>query len=67
MCPKINYIVRAVGNSGLIFSPLIPWNVNALMMTAVLGVNTIEYFAYAFFPLLIPLSNLLVTYLAERG
>lgn len=64
---KREEMARALGDSGLIFSPLIPWNVNALMMTAVLGVNTIEYFPYAFFPLLIPLSNLLVTYLAERG
>jgi len=57
---------RAVGDSGLIFSPLIPWNVNALMMTAVLGVNTIEYLPFAFFPLLMPLSNLLVTYLEHN-
>ena len=59
-------MARALGDSGLIFSPLIPWNVNALMMTAVLGVNTIEYFPYAFFPLLMPLSNLLVSYLEQR-
>jgi len=59
-------LARAVGDSGLIFSPLIPWNVNALMMTAVLGVNTIEYLPFAFFPLLMPLSNLLVTYLEHN-
>lgn len=56
-------LARALGDSGLVFSPLIPWNVNALMMTAVLGVTTMEYFPYAFFPLLMPLSNLLVSYL----
>lgn len=58
-------LARAVGDSGLIFSPLIPWNVNALMMTAVLGVNTIDYLPYSFFPLLMPLSNLLITYLEK--
>ncbi len=58
-------LARAVGDSGLIFSPLIPWNVNALMMTAVLGVNTVEYLPFAFFPLLMPLSNLLVTHFEE--
>jgi len=36
------------------------------MMTAVLGVNTIEYLPFAFFPLLMPLSNLLVTYLEHN-
>jgi len=60
-------MARALGDSGLIFSPLIPWNVNALMMTAVLGVNTIEYFPFAFFPLLMPLSNLLISYLEEKN
>jgi NhaC family Na+:H+ antiporter len=59
-------LARALGDSGLIFSPLIPWNVNALMMTAVLGVGTIEYFPYAFFPLLMPLSNLLLTFIEQR-
>ena len=59
-------MARALGDSGLIFSPLIPWNVNALMMTAVLGVNTIEYFPYAFFPLLMPFSNLLLSYLEQQ-
>jgi len=60
-------LARALGDSGLIFSPLIPWNVNALMMTAVLGVSTAEYFPYAFFPLLIPVSNIFVTYIEERN
>ena len=59
-------LARALGDSGLIFSPLIPWNVNALMMTAVLGVSTIEYFPFAFFPLLMPFSNLLISFLEEK-
>jgi NhaC family Na+:H+ antiporter len=63
---KRKELARALGDSGLIFSPLIPWNVNALMMTAVLGVTTVEYFPYAFFPLLMPFSNLLVSYVEEK-
>ncbi|RCW58679.1 Na+/H+ antiporter NhaC family protein [Halanaerobium sp. ST460_2HS_T2] len=63
---KRKELARALGDSGLIFSPLIPWNVNALMMTAVLGVTTVEYFPYAFFPLLMPFSNLLVSYVEEN-
>ncbi|MFW5993723.1 MAG: Na+/H+ antiporter NhaC family protein [Halanaerobiaceae bacterium] len=54
-------LARALGDSGLVFSPLIPWNVNALMMTAVLGVDTFSYAPFAFFILLMPLSNILVT------
>jgi NhaC family Na+:H+ antiporter len=55
-------LARALGDSGLVFSPLIPWNVNALMMTAVIGVNTLDYMYFAFFILLMPFSNLLVSY-----
>ena len=60
---KREELARALGDSGLVFSPLIPWNVNALMMTAVLGVATFDYAPYAFFILLMPFSNILVTVL----
>ena len=50
---------RALGDSGLILSPLIPWNVNALMMVGILGVGTLEYMPYTFLPLLLPLSGAL--------
>ena len=57
---------RSLGDSGLILSPLIPWNVNALMMTAVLGVSTLQYFRFAFLPLLLPISSLIFAYFQEK-
>lgn len=48
---------RALGDSGLILSPMIPWNINGLMMTGILGVSTLNYFPFAFLPLLLPLSS----------
>ncbi len=60
-------LARALGDSGLILSPLIPWNVNALMMTAVLGVKTIDYLPYAFLPLLLPITNLIFAFFAREG
>ena len=59
-------LARALGDSGLIVSPLIPWNVNALMMTAVLGVNTINYFKFAFLPLLVPLTGIFYGFLSKE-
>lgn len=47
-------LARALGDSGLILSPLIPWNINGLMMTGILGVPTLHYLPYAFLPLLLP-------------
>ena len=63
---KRKELARALGDSGLVFSPLIPWNVNALMMTAVLGVDTFYYAPYAFFILLMPLSNILITVIKHK-
>jgi len=57
---------RSLGDSGLILSPLIPWNVNALMMTAVLGVSTIKYFRFSFLPLLLPLSSLAFAFFTNK-
>lgn len=47
-------LARALGDSGLILSPMIPWNINGLMMTGILGVSTLNYIPYAFLPLLLP-------------
>ncbi len=58
---------RALGDSGLIVSPLIPWNVNALMMTAVLGVDTMQYFKFAYLPLLLPLSSIVFAFLENNN
>jgi NhaC family Na+:H+ antiporter len=58
-------LARALGDSGLIMSPLIPWNVNALMMTAVLGVNTLQYFKFSFLPLLLPISGIIFAFINQ--
>ncbi|MFW5991873.1 MAG: Na+/H+ antiporter NhaC family protein, partial [Halanaerobiaceae bacterium] len=61
------YLGRALGDSGLIVSPLIPWNVNALMMTSVLGVTTFDYFFYAFLPLLLPMTGIIMGYIGSES
>src|SRR6056297_1879712 len=58
---------RSLGDSGLILSPLIPWNINALMMTGILGVHTLEYFKYTFFPVLVPITGLILANFINRG
>ncbi len=58
---------RSLGDSGLILSPLIPWNINALMMMGILGVHTLEYFKYTFFPVLVPITGLILANFINRG
>ena len=58
---------RALGDSGLILSPMIPWNVNALMMTGVLGVSTLRYFPFAFLPLLLPITGIILGFMTNSN
>ncbi len=57
---------RSLGDSGLILSPLIPWNINALMMMGILGVHTLEYFKYSFFPVLVPITGLILANFIDK-
>jgi Na+:H+ antiporter, NhaC family len=45
---------RALGNSGTLTSPLIPWNTCGAFMHVTLGVNPLAYLPYAFFNLITP-------------
>lgn len=58
---------RSLGDSGLILSPLIPWNINALMMMGILNVHTLEYFKYTFFPILVPITGLILANFIKGG
>ena len=57
---------RSLGDSGLILSPLIPWNINALMMMGILGVHTLEYFKFSFFPVLVPITGLILANFTDK-
>jgi len=58
-------LARALGDSGLIISPLIPWNLNALLMTGILGVSTLSYLPYSFLPLLLPISGVVLGFISK--
>ncbi len=54
---------RAVGDSGSVTSPLIPWNSCGAYMAATLGVTTLAYAPFTFFSLLNPLATIVVAFL----
>lgn len=51
---------RTIEDSGTVTSALIPWNTCGAYHSSVLGVATGEYFMYAFFNLISPISSLVV-------
>lgn len=58
-------LARTLADSGLIFSPLIPWNINALMVVGVLGVDVLELAPYAVMNWVLPILTIVVSFLAK--
>jgi NhaC family Na+:H+ antiporter len=54
---------RAVGDSGSVTSPLIPWNSCGAYMAVTLGVPTLSYAGFTFFCLLNPLASIAIAML----
>jgi Na+:H+ antiporter, NhaC family len=50
---------RALGDSGTVTSPLIPWNSCGAYMAATLGITATSFVPYCFFNLLNPLVSIL--------
>jgi NhaC family Na+:H+ antiporter len=57
---------RAVGDSGSVTSPLIPWNSCGAYMAAALGVPTFAYAGFAFFCLFNPLATIVIAFFGFR-
>ena len=51
---------RAVGDAGIVTSPLVPWNSCGAYMSVVLGVSTMAYLPFAVFNIASPLLTLLL-------
>lgn len=41
-------LAQVIANSGTAMAPLMPWNVNALIVLAITGVSAVDYASYAF-------------------
>jgi NhaC family Na+:H+ antiporter len=52
-------LVHIIFDSGIILSPLIPWNANAIYSEAITGVHVFEYLPYAFPCLILPVLVLI--------
>lgn len=57
-------LARTLADTGLVFSPLIPWNINGILIVGVLGVNVLDFFPYAFLNWLLPIFTLILPWLA---
>jgi len=52
------FLASTIGNAGIGIVGIIPWNVNGLIVTALTGVPTTEYFKWSYFPILLLIYSL---------
>ncbi len=57
---------RALGDSGTVTSPLIPWNCCGAYMAATLGIATISFVPFCFFNILNPIVAIVFAILGIR-
>ncbi len=56
-----NYLARMIADTGIVVVALIPWNVNGLVASAIMGVPTVTYLPFTIFCWLTPLVALVFT------
>lgn len=54
-----NTLARTIGDSGTVLAPLIPWNINGLVISVALGSKVIEYAPYAVLCYMLPVISLI--------
>jgi NhaC family Na+:H+ antiporter len=65
---KRDYLAQTLGDTSLSIVGLIPWNVNGLMMSSIIGVSTVNYFSYSYFLIILYiLSTFVYPFLNKRN
>ncbi|MTI46457.1 Na+/H+ antiporter NhaC family protein [Sporosalibacterium faouarense] len=61
-----NILARTIGDSGTVVAPLIPWNINGLVISVALGASVIKYAPFAILCYLLPLSTMVLSYFEKK-
>ena len=59
-------LARTIADSGTAIAPLIPWNVNAIIILAITGIPTMQYAPYALMCYLLPVITILFSFFKEK-
>lgn len=55
-------LARAISDTGIVSVPLIPWNINGILVAIVTGVPTLSYMPYAINSWILPMITLAIAY-----
>ncbi len=64
--PRVT-LARTVADTGTSIAPLIPWNVNTVVITAITGVSVFEYGPFVFLSILSPIITIFAGYLGQKS
>ncbi|MGE5630694.1 MAG: Na+/H+ antiporter NhaC family protein, partial [Caulobacteraceae bacterium] len=60
-------LARTISDTGTTIAPLIPWNVNSIIILAITGVATVQYAPFAVLCYLAPIITIISGYLKEKS
>lgn len=61
-----SYLARAISDFGMILVPIIPWNVNAILVASLTGISAVKYGPLAYFSLLLPIVGFIYPWFQHR-
>ncbi len=61
-----NILARTISDTGIIIVPLIPWNVNAILVSAIMGISALKYVPFAFLCYLLPIITFIYPYIKNN-
>ncbi|SES88269.1 Na+/H+ antiporter NhaC family protein [Anaerobranca gottschalkii] len=62
---KRENLARTISDTGTVIAPIIPWNINAIIISLITGISPLRYWPYAVLCYLFPLTVIAI-YLLER-
>ncbi|MCK8061310.1 MULTISPECIES: Na+/H+ antiporter NhaC family protein [unclassified Fusibacter] len=62
----VSYLSRTISDFAIILVPIIPWNINALLVKSVTNVPATAYYKYAFTTVAIPILSILIILLEHK-
>lgn len=60
-------LARTIADSGTSIAPLIPWNVNAIIILAITGIPALKYAPYAVLCYILPFTTVLFSFFKEKA
>jgi len=55
-----NILARTISDSSIVLAPLVPWNINGLVISVALGVSVLKYIPFSVLCYLLPVSTLII-------